>query len=101
MENSDEGAGRLADRTRRADEGLASWWTDSGLGRFELCYISDKQQHEVDFVVTKDGEPLMLTEVKSTHLKPLDEIGQGDDRAESRDREDYARSHAEKRWKMV
>ena len=47
------------------------WWTDSGLGRFELGYIRDKQQHEVDFVVTKDGEPLMLVEAKSSLNEPL------------------------------
>lgn len=42
------------------------WWTDSGLGKFELCYIRDKQQHEVDFVVVRDGEPWMLVETKSS-----------------------------------
>lgn len=68
----------IADKGARNENFVAShllksvdWWTDSGLGRFELCYIRDKQQHEVDFVVTKDGEPLMLAEVKSSLDEPL------------------------------
>lgn len=68
----------IADKGARNENFVAShllksvdWWTDSGLGRFELCYIRDKQQHEVDFVVTKDGEPLMLVEVKSSLDEPL------------------------------
>lgn len=68
----------IADKGARNENFVAShllksvdWWTDSGLGRFELCYIRDKQRHEVDFVVTKDGEPLMLVEVKSSLDEPL------------------------------
>lgn len=68
----------IADKGARNENFVAShllksvdWWTDSGLGRFGLCYIRDKQQHEVDFVVTKDGEPLMLVEVKSSLDEPL------------------------------
>jgi hypothetical protein len=30
-------------------------WTDLGLGRFELRYVRDKQQREVDFLVVRDG----------------------------------------------
>lgn len=68
----------VSDRGARNENFVAShllksvdWWTDSGLGRFELCYIRDKQQHEVDFVVVKDGEPQMLVEVKSSMGEPL------------------------------
>ncbi len=61
----------LSDVGARAENFVAShllksvdWWTDSGLGRFELGYIRDKQQHEVDFVVVRDGKPFMLVECK-------------------------------------
>lgn len=41
-------------------------WTDLGYGDFELYFIRDKQQHEVDFLVTRDDEPWFLVEVKSS-----------------------------------
>ncbi|MBM4027742.1 MAG: ATP-binding protein [Planctomycetes bacterium] len=40
-------------------------WTDLGLGRFDLGYVRDKEQHEVDFLVARDGKPWFLVEVKS------------------------------------
>lgn len=40
-------------------------WTDLGLGTFDLGYLRDKEQHEVDFVVVRDGKPWFLVEVKS------------------------------------
>ncbi len=39
-------------------------WTDLGLGFFELRYLRDKSQREVDFVVIRDGKPWFLLEVK-------------------------------------
>jgi predicted AAA+ superfamily ATPase len=39
-------------------------WNDIGLGRFELGYLRDKEKHEVDFLVTRDGKPWFLVEVK-------------------------------------
>jgi predicted AAA+ superfamily ATPase len=39
-------------------------WEDAGLGRFELRYLRDKEQNEVDFVVVRDGRPWFLAEVK-------------------------------------
>ena len=47
-------------------------WNDLGLGRFELRYLRDKQQREVDFVVIRDRKPWFLVEVKSaeTSLSP-------------------------------
>lgn len=39
-------------------------WTDLGLGRFELCYLRDKEQREVDLLVIRDGKPWFLAEVK-------------------------------------
>ena len=45
-------------------------WTDLGYGEFSLCYIRDKSRREVDFVVTRDGSPWFLVEVKkgATHI---------------------------------
>lgn len=41
-------------------------WTDLGLGRFDLAYLRDKQQREVDFVVLREGKPWFLVEVKTS-----------------------------------
>ncbi len=40
-------------------------WTDLGFGEFQLCYLRDKSQREVDFVVIRDGSPWFLVEVKN------------------------------------
>lgn len=68
----------LTDAGARSENFVAShllkavqWWTDAGLGNFELCYIRDKQQHEVDFAVIKEGVPFMLVEVKSSMSESL------------------------------
>ncbi len=39
-------------------------WNDIGLGTFELGYLRDKEKHEVDFIVVRDGDPWFLVEVK-------------------------------------
>ncbi len=39
-------------------------WNDMGLGNFQLGYLRDRNQREVDFVVIKDGHPWFLAEVK-------------------------------------
>ncbi|MFQ5501910.1 MAG: ATP-binding protein [Phycisphaerae bacterium] len=39
-------------------------WSDMGLGKFQLAYLRDKGQREVDFVVIRDGKPWILIEVK-------------------------------------
>lgn len=48
------------------------FWTDTGEGTFELCYIRDKQKREVDFLVLRNAEPWLLIEVKQadTQLSP-------------------------------
>ena len=46
------------------------FWTDCGLGDYGLYYIRTKEQREVDFVVTKDGKPWFLVEVK-THKNSI------------------------------
>ena len=45
-------------------------WTDLGYGRFDLWYIRDKQKREVDFLVTRDGNPWFLAEVKTSAATP-------------------------------
>lgn len=41
-------------------------WTDMGLGEFDLFYVRDKRgRTEVDFLVSKDGEPWILADCKS------------------------------------
>lgn len=49
------------------------FWTDDGLGQFELYYVRDKDKREVDFLITKDDKPFMMVEVKSSSKEPLSE----------------------------
>lgn len=42
------------------------FWTDRGWGQYELNYLRDKEKREVDFLVSKDGEPWFLVEVKNS-----------------------------------
>lgn len=42
------------------------FWTDRGLGDFNLYYLRDKEKREVDFLVTKDKKPWFLVEAKSS-----------------------------------
>lgn len=39
-------------------------WTDHGYGDFGLHFVRDKEKHEVDFLVSRDGKPWMLVEAK-------------------------------------
>ncbi len=39
-------------------------WTDMGFGKFQLAYLRDKRQREVDFLVVRDGRPWFMVEVK-------------------------------------
>ncbi|NOZ77885.1 MAG: ATP-binding protein [Acidobacteria bacterium] len=41
-------------------------WTDRGDGEFGLFFLRDKEKREVDFLVTRDGEPWFLVEVKTS-----------------------------------
>ena len=47
------------------------WWTDHGLGNFNLYYIRDKEQREVDFLVSRDNKPWFIVEVKTSNNKQL------------------------------
>lgn len=40
-------------------------WNDMGLGNFQLSYLRDRNQREVDFVVIRNRQPWFLVEVKN------------------------------------
>lgn len=40
------------------------FWTDRGLGEYDLWFIRDKEKREVDFLVTRDQKPWFLAEAK-------------------------------------
>lgn len=42
------------------------FWTDRGFGDYELHFLRDKEKREVDFLISKDGEPWILVEAKSS-----------------------------------
>lgn len=44
----------------------AHFWTDTGLGNYDLYYVRDKEKREVDFLVTKNRRPWMLVEAKKS-----------------------------------
>lgn len=39
------------------------FWSDIGLGSYELYYLCDKDKREVDFLVVKDQEPWLMVDV--------------------------------------
>lgn len=43
------------------------FWTDMGFGKYDLYFIRDKAQNEVDFLVTHNNEPWFLVEVKASY----------------------------------
>ncbi len=47
------------------------WWQDTGLGEYGLFYLRTKEGQEVDFVVTRNGEPWFIVEAKSSMNQPL------------------------------
>lgn len=63
----------VADIGARAENFIAShllkavhFWTDRGLGDYELYYLRDKEKREVDFLIVKNGKPWGLVEVKNS-----------------------------------
>src|SRR3990167_5374385 len=68
----------IHDPGARAENFIAShllkaveYWTDLGLGHYNLYYIRDVDQHEVDFIVTKNDEPWFLVEAKNGNKQSL------------------------------
>jgi len=49
------------------------WWTETGRGEHALHFLRDKEKREVDFLVTREGEPWFLVEVKTSGRAPLSE----------------------------
>ena len=50
-------------------------WTDLGYGEFSVGYLRDKSRREVDFVVTRDGIPWFLVEVKKSDTSLSEALG--------------------------
>ncbi len=42
------------------------FWTDRGLGEYDLHFLRDKEKREVDFLVSKNGRPWFLVEAKAS-----------------------------------
>jgi predicted AAA+ superfamily ATPase len=49
---------------------LVCRWNELGLGDFDLRYVRNQQGKEVDFVIIKDQQPLLMFEVKESERKP-------------------------------
>ena len=71
---------QLENSAARAENMVASallkavhWWTESGQGEFDLHFIRDREKREVDFVVTYDGAPWFLVDVKTSGKEKLSE----------------------------
>jgi len=47
------------------------YWTDQGLGEYELYFLRDKDKREVDFLVSKNQKPWFMVEVKSSIKEKL------------------------------
>lgn len=45
-------------------------WNDMGYGNFALYFIKNKEQQEVDFLISKDREPFLLIEAKLSDTRP-------------------------------
>jgi predicted AAA+ superfamily ATPase len=45
-------------------------WTDAGEGIFELHYLRNKEKQEIDFLITRDGEPWLPVEAKLGETNP-------------------------------
>jgi len=42
------------------------YWTDIGLGNYELFFLRDKEKRELDFLVSRNNKPWFMVEVKSS-----------------------------------
>ncbi|MEM7055781.1 MAG: DUF4143 domain-containing protein, partial [Bacteroidota bacterium] len=47
------------------------FWTDIGLGQYNLFFLRTKDRKEVDFLITKDEIPWILVEAKLSNTKTL------------------------------
>lgn len=47
------------------------FWTDTGLGQYDLYYLRDKEKREVDFLVSRNNKPWFLVETKRSEDEGL------------------------------
>lgn len=47
------------------------FWNDMGFGEYELYFVRDKEQREIDFLITEEQKPWILIEVKSSGKIPI------------------------------
>lgn len=47
------------------------FWTDSGLGEYDLFFVRDKNKREVDFLVTRQNIPWILVEAKTSSANQI------------------------------
>lgn len=66
----------ISDAGQRFENFIAShllkatqYWTDRGDGIFQLHFLRDKEQQEVDFLITKDAQPWILVEAKESDTR--------------------------------
>ena len=45
-------------------------WTEAGAGEFSLHFVRDREKNEVDFLLVRDKEPLVLVEAKLSDIEP-------------------------------
>jgi predicted AAA+ superfamily ATPase len=48
---------------------FVNFYSDVGLGRFELFYLRDIDKKEVDFLIVRDNEPFMMIESKTSDIR--------------------------------
>lgn len=46
------------------------YWTDTGEGDFKLMYLRNKEKHEIDFLIVRDGKPWLPVEAKLSDTEP-------------------------------
>lgn len=49
---------------------LTRFWNESGVGRYSLHYIRNKERQEVDFLVVENNQPVLLVEAKLSQDTP-------------------------------
>lgn len=69
--------GEVEDKAARFENLVANhllkachFWTDTGLGKFELFYLRNKEKQEIDFLVLKNSKPWLPVEVKLNETDP-------------------------------
>jgi predicted AAA+ superfamily ATPase len=71
MIHSDSSGARIENFVAHHLLKAAHWWTDIGLGKYELFYLRDKEKREVDFLICKNNKPWLMIEVKSSDNKRI------------------------------